>query len=95
MADAADLAEKLRHRVLQTNFIPEDPLQITASFGVATSGVGQGVDEVFRQADQALYLAKNRGRNGVVTADGGEASRSSGPRKGALALISGRFKLHK
>jgi diguanylate cyclase (GGDEF)-like protein len=95
MADAADLAEKLRHRVLQTNFIPEDPLQITASFGVATSGVGQGFEDVFRQADQALYLAKNRGRNCVVTADDGETNKLTGPRKGALALISGRFKLHK
>ena len=95
MADAADLAEKLRHRVLQTNFIPEDPLPITASFGVATSGVGQAFDDVFRQADQALYLAKNRGRNCVVTADNGETNRLTGTRKGALALISGRFKLHK
>jgi diguanylate cyclase (GGDEF)-like protein len=95
MADAADLAEKLRHRVLQTNFIPEDPLQITASFGVATSGAGQGFEDVFRQADQALYLAKNRGRNCVVTADDGETSKIIGTRKGALALISGRFRLHK
>ena len=95
MADAADLAEKLRHRVMQTNFIPEDPIQITASFGVATSGVGQGFDDVFRKADQALYLAKNRGRNCVVTADDGETNKLTETRKGALALISGRFKLHK
>jgi diguanylate cyclase (GGDEF)-like protein len=95
MADAADLAEKLRHRVLQTNFIPEDPLPITASFGVATSEVGQGFEDVFRQADQALYLAKNRGRNCVVTADQDQVHRVTGTRRGALALISGRFKLHK
>ena len=80
---------------MQTNFIPEDPLQITASFGVATSVVGQGFEDVFRQADQALYLAKNRGRNCVVTADDGETNKLTGKRKGALALISGRFKLHK
>ena len=42
------LAEKLRHRVLQTNFIPEDPLQITASFGVAEFG---------HRCDGALPLA--------------------------------------
>ena len=36
LSDAADLAEKLRHRILQTNFIPEDPLPITASFGSRT-----------------------------------------------------------
>ena len=94
MADAADLAEKLRHRVLQTNFIPEDPLQITASFGVATSRVGQGFEDVFRQAGQALYLGKNRGRNCVVTPEEGQMHKVTGTRKGALALISGRFKLH-
>jgi len=95
LADASDLAEKLRHRILQTNFIPEDPLPITASFGVATSGAGQRFEDVFRQADQALYLAKNRGRNCVVTADEGDVGRITGARKGALALVSGRFKLHK
>ncbi len=95
LADASDLAEKLRHRVLQTNFIPENPLPITASFGVATSGDDQRFEDVFRQADQALYLAKNRGRNCVVTANDDQQHRITGTRRGALALISGRFKLHK
>ncbi len=95
LAHAADLAEKLRHRILQTNFIPEDPLPITASFGVAASSDDQGFEDAFRQADQALYLAKSRGRNCVVTANEDQAQRIIGTRKGALALISGRFKLHK
>ncbi len=95
LADAADLAEKLRHRILQTNFIPEAPILITASFGVATSEVDQGFEDAFRQADQALYLAKSRGRNCVVTADEDSARRVAGASQGALALISGRFKLHK
>ena len=95
IADAADLAEKLRHRILQTNFIPEDPLPITASFGVATSGADQSFEDAFRKADQALYLAKSRGRNCVVTADDSQAGRIAGKSRGALALISGRFKLHK
>jgi len=94
LSDAADLAEKLRHRVLQTNFIPEHPLPITASFGVATSGAAQNFEDVFRQADQALYLAKSRGRNCVVTADD-EQQRLTGTHKGALALVSGRIKLQR
>ena len=93
--DAADLAEKLRHRILQTNFIPEEPLPITASFGVATSGADQGFEDAFRKADQALYLAKSRGRNCVVTAADDQVSRVTGKARSALALISGRFKLHK
>jgi diguanylate cyclase (GGDEF)-like protein len=95
LEDAADLAEKLRHRILQTNFIPEEPLPITASFGVATSGADQGFEDAFRKADQALYLAKSRGRNCVVTAADDQVNRVTGKARSALALISGRFKLHR
>ena len=41
LSKAANLAEKLRERIMQTNFLPEDPLSITASFGVATSAAGR------------------------------------------------------
>ena len=94
LSKAANLAEKLRQRIMQTNFIPEDPIAVTASFGVATTAAGGDFEDVFRQADQALYLAKSRGRNCVVTADE-EQQRITGTRKGALALVSGRFKLHR
>jgi len=94
LAKAADLAEKLRHRIMKTNFIPEDPLAVTASFGVATSPAGGSFDEAFQQADQALYLAKSRGRNCVVAASEEQMHRITGARKGTWALISGRFKLH-
>ena len=95
LAKASDLAEKLRHRIMTTNFIPEDPLSVTASFGVATSPPGGSFDEAFQQADQALYLAKSRGRNCVVAAGEDQMHRVTGARKGTWALISGRFKLHK
>lgn len=95
LSKASDLAEKLRHRILQTNFIPEDPLSVTASFGVATSPSGGSFEEAFQQADQALYLAKSRGRNCVVAASEDQMHKMTGARKGTWALISGRFKLHK
>src|SRR4029079_15856125 len=95
LANAADLAEKLRHRIMQTNFIPEDPLQITASFGVSTSNADQSFDDAFRQADQPLSLAKSRGRNCVVAATEDQMHKVTGARKSTWALISGRFKLHK
>jgi diguanylate cyclase (GGDEF)-like protein len=95
LAKAADLAEKLRHRILETNFIPEDPLAITASFGVAAASPGLSFEDAFRQADQALYLAKSRGRNCVVAATEDQMHKVTGARKSTLALISGRFKLHK
>jgi diguanylate cyclase (GGDEF)-like protein len=95
LAKAADLAEKLRHRIMQTSFIPEDPLQVTASFGVAVAAAGESFEDAFRQADQALYLAKSRGRNAVVAAAEDQMHRVTGARKGTWALISGRFKLHR
>jgi diguanylate cyclase (GGDEF)-like protein len=95
LSQASDLAEKLRHRIMQTNFIPEDPLAVTASFGVATSPAGGSFAEAFQQADQALYLAKSRGRNCVVAAAEDQMHKMTGARKGTWALISGRFKLHK
>jgi diguanylate cyclase (GGDEF)-like protein len=95
LAKAADLAEKLRHRILETNFIPEDPLSITASFGVAIAQANQSFEDAFRQADEALYLAKSRGRNCVVAATDDQLHKVTGARKGTWAVISGRFKLHK
>ena len=95
LSKAADLAEKLRHRILQTNFIPEDPIAITASFGVATSQPDGSFEDVFRQADEALYLAKSRGRNCVVAAGDEQMHKVTGAGKGTWALLSGRFRLHK
>jgi diguanylate cyclase (GGDEF)-like protein len=95
LAKAADLAEKLRHRIMETNFIPEDPLATTASFGVAVAQADQTFEDAFRQADQALYLAKSRGRNCVVAATDDQLHKVTGARKGTWALISGRFKLHR
>jgi diguanylate cyclase (GGDEF)-like protein len=95
LAKAADLAEKLRHKIMETNFIPEDPLRMTASFGVAVSHADQSFEDAFRQADQALYLAKSRGRNCVVAATEDQMHKVTGARKGTWALVSGRFKLYK
>jgi diguanylate cyclase (GGDEF)-like protein len=94
LSKAAELAEKLRQRIKDTNFIPEDPLPITASFGVAVSRAGENFDDAFQKADEALYLAKNRGRDCVVAAADDQMHKVTGARKSTWALISGRFKLH-
>ena len=94
LSKAAELAEKLRQRILDTNFIPDDPLPITASFGVATVRADQSFDDAFRQADEALYLAKSRGRNCVVAAAADQMHKMTGARKSTWAVLSGRFKLH-
>ena len=94
LSKAADLAEKLRHRIKETNFLPEHPIAVTASFGVAVTHAEQDFEDAFRQADQALYLAKSRGRNCVVAAGEDQMHKMTGARKGTWALLSGRFKLH-
>ncbi|WP_325131631.1 diguanylate cyclase [Arenimonas sp.] len=47
-------------------------IRISASIGafLLRPGTGMGVDEALHQADDALYMAKNRGRNCVHAAEG-------------------------
>lgn len=66
---ACTAAERMRRRVAGEPFTVDAPalsLSITVSAGVATeeaNGVSQ--DELLRRADEALYKAKNAGRNRV------------------------------
>ena len=62
---------------------------------MAASQADQSFEQVFQQADQALYLAKSRGRNCVVAAAQDQMHQMTGAGKGTWALVSGRFKLHK
>lgn len=56
-------AEKLRQKIANHHF-PTDPHQ-TCSFGVATYTPGDDVFSLLKSADEALYRAKNNGRNRV------------------------------
>ncbi|HEY7884890.1 MAG TPA: GGDEF domain-containing protein [Cellvibrionaceae bacterium] len=63
---ATHTAEKLRRLIAEHTF--EDGLKVTASFGVATLHQNSGLDQLFAAADEALYRAKNKGRNRVEVA---------------------------
>ncbi len=78
---------------MENNFIPEDPMPITASFGVATSGADRAFEEAFRQADEALYQAKDRGRNCVVVANRERSERAGIVHADAFAQGRGRLEL--
>lgn len=64
---AIEVAERIRHKAETIKFrAPMDHEVLTMSFGVATYDGQEGtIDELIRLADNALYIAKNSGRNQV------------------------------
>jgi diguanylate cyclase (GGDEF)-like protein len=72
--DAFYVAEKLR-KVIQATVFPGVPRPVTISAGVASCPVnGSTRDELVKAADEALYSAKQTGRNKVVAANAGASS---------------------
>lgn len=72
--EATSVAERLRISWSKTVFETPDGgrISVTASFGIACALPGEGPvdgDDVIKRADEALYAAKNSGRNRVVRAD--------------------------
>jgi diguanylate cyclase (GGDEF)-like protein/PAS domain S-box-containing protein len=62
---AAEVAERLRVSVAQQSWLKSP---VTVSLGVAQARLGESVDQLLERADQALYTAKNAGRNRVELA---------------------------
>ena len=72
-AHALVLAETLREALAARAPLADPPIPgLTLSLGVAQADPEQGyeVDDLFARADAALYVAKQRGRNTCVAADG-------------------------
>jgi diguanylate cyclase (GGDEF)-like protein len=65
---AAILAERLRTAIAATPLQTVTDLRLTVSIGVAGSLESDSVGEILKQADLALYKAKNAGRNRVCLA---------------------------
>lgn len=67
---ASDVAERLRQTIDGKPFLSMrsgfDPVHVTVSIGVSTSdALSQDMDRVFDEADEALFQAKDGGRNAV------------------------------
>lgn len=72
-------AERLRHTVEQMAFDEIDPaLKVTVSIGVAEHKAGTIPSLTFKNADHALYRAKDGGRNRSVLAEDISAPEASG-----------------
>lgn len=68
LCEARRIAERFRQVIEQQNIIAHENinLKITASIGISSTEELHNID-LIAAADQALYLAKNRGRNQVAT----------------------------
>ena len=64
--DAYNVADKLRIDIESTAFSELEVSQITASFGVSIFKENDTKDTFLKRVDEALYEAKNNGRNQVV-----------------------------
>lgn len=66
---ALEWSERVRSRVEQTPCRPDgQAVEVTLSLGVCELLAGQTLDHAFKNADAALYAAKNAGRNRVCVA---------------------------
>lgn len=66
LAEAVAVAERLRH-VFERTAWPVG-LRVTASWGVAQASAPAEVEAALREADQAMYRAKQAGRDRVISA---------------------------
>ena len=77
LADAVALAERFRTALAEGRLLGEsdEPLALTVSLGVAEwdSTEMDGPACLVRQADRAMYAAKNNGRNCTMVAEGESA----------------------
>ena len=79
---SARVAERLRQSI-EDDFIKNDDeiIKFTVSIGVVSSEKTASIDILLRQADDAMYLAKKKGRNRVAIYDEREIKPSSSKKK--------------
>lgn len=70
MKDAAAIAEKLRRSAAAPVRFDGTSIEATVSVGVALARAEESTDALVSRADAAMYEAKQRGRNQVITING-------------------------
>jgi diguanylate cyclase len=74
IAEALDLAERMRAEIAGHTYPAPVSRRVTASFGVSDNALGTDFDTAYGVADSALYKAKRAGRNCVVFSRGLDAA---------------------
>lgn len=67
-AGATQLAERLRREISSLEYCDQPGLSVSVSIGIATLRRNDGLNSLFERADQALYAAKQAGRDRVCVA---------------------------
>ena len=62
--DAGLLADKLRLLISEYDF--NEAGRVTCSFGITDRRFGENAERLLRRADEAMYMAKRRGKNAIV-----------------------------
>lgn len=66
---ALGIAETIRHNIFTSPCQLEKPLFVSASFGISERQADEDFGSCFKRADNALYKAKEQGRNCCITAE--------------------------
>ena len=67
---ALEIAERIRQTIEQSPLIEgQTEIKLTTSIGLTTHGCNAEFEQLYEEADQALYAAKQGGRNQVVVSD--------------------------
>ncbi len=79
--DALSVAEKIRAAASMPITESGNPISTSMSIGVTLAVPGESTDSLIARADEAMYQAKERGRNLVFTLEGAAISRATPGRR--------------
>ena len=68
LENAQKVCEKIRKTIEETEFVVYDkPIKITLTFGVTEFSPQKNFEKLLQEADKALYIGKESGKNRVIT----------------------------